>query len=133
MYLFYWETLKRTENKKVKAQSGFGFVWVNFVLLFMVVFFAITKYFDVLYSTYDFFLNILGRAETHKGRINVAFALFISIISAFSTYVLCCFRITSKEAVLKLEETSFFSSPSYWKIYAPLTITMVIFGLQLNN
>ena len=90
-------------------------------------------YFDVLENAYDFFLNIWGRAETHKGTVNVAFAIFLSVTAAFATYIVCCFRINAADAITKLTKTNFFNSPSYWKIYAPLVLTYVCFGLLLSN
>ncbi len=137
LYLFYSDALKSTKisekNKDVKAESGFGFVWLNFVFQFMVVFIATTMYFDVLDSAYDFFLNIWGRTETHKGTVNVAFVIFLSTVSAFATYLVCCFRINAETAVARLAKTSFFDSPSYLKIYAPISITLLFFILLLSN
>jgi hypothetical protein len=139
LYLFYWGSLGSRKNgipsnsKNIKALSGFGFVWLNFVFQFMVVFIATTMYFDVLDSAYDFFLNIWGRTETHKGTVNVAFLISLSIASACATYLVCCFRINAETAVVRLAKTNFFNSPSYWKIYAPFVLTYVCFSLLLSN
>lgn len=129
LYLFYWKEL---DNGNVKAAGGFWFVWLNLFFQFLVLFIATTMHFDPQNSIYQFFLNLGGRVETHKGTINAAFTIFMFTISALTTYLLCCYQISKNEAVERLSNSNFFKTPSYLKIYAPLAVFIFLFIFLLG-
>ena len=133
LYIYYWFIIKDTgKNGSLSRLSGFMPVSGIFVMIVIGIYgLALVFFPEPAFSFYDALLDITGKADTHKGTVNVGLAILFTTLAMLMCYFVCCYRMPFEEIPLRLKRYKFLSEYSWWKLLIPYVSPLFFYLLYL--
>lgn len=134
LYIYYWHVMKEVEKNGGKPIFLAGFIPMMFyhMTLFIMMLWWLAELLvpNMTGEFYTWLLHIAGRTDSHKGTVNIAFAILSWLIAGALSIYLCGYKYAFESIPKKLHKHKFLRKFSWWKLFLPsgcfLAITFFI-------
>lgn len=133
IYIYYWFIIKdKRKNGSLSHSAGFIPVAGIFVLLIIGMYgVALVLFPEPAFAFYYALVEMTGRANTHKGTVNIGLLLLCTTLSLVLCYFVCCYRMPFEKIPTVLKRYKFLSEFSWWKLSIPYVSPLLIYLIYL--